>query len=56
MTDEVEAHELTGRDRDRWFDEVTRMYPGFAIYQRRASNRGVPVLRLDRSGRSIRES
>jgi deazaflavin-dependent oxidoreductase (nitroreductase family) len=48
VTGEVEAHELTGREHDRWFDEAARMYPGFAIYQQRASNRRVPILRLTR--------
>jgi deazaflavin-dependent oxidoreductase (nitroreductase family) len=48
VTGEVEAHELTGPERDKRFDEAARIYPGFAIYQQRASNRRIPVLRLDR--------
>jgi deazaflavin-dependent oxidoreductase (nitroreductase family) len=47
VTDDVEVHELTGDERDRWFEYAARVYPGFLTYQQRASNRRIPVLRLD---------
>lgn len=44
--EDVEAHELTGDERDRWFEKAARMYPGFVTYEQRASNRRIPVLEL----------
>ncbi len=38
---------LTGEERATWFRQAVRMYPGYVVYQRRAGNRRIPVLRLD---------
>ena len=46
-TRQVQAHELTGQERDRCFEHAVRMHPGFAIYRTRAANRRIPVMRLD---------
>jgi deazaflavin-dependent oxidoreductase (nitroreductase family) len=46
-TRQLEAHELTGQERDRWFEQAVRMHPGFAVYRERASNRRIPVMGLD---------
>jgi F420H(2)-dependent quinone reductase len=43
----VEARELTGPERNRWFGRAVRMHPGFAVYRERATNRRIPVTRLD---------
>jgi hypothetical protein len=46
----VTVHELTGRERDRVYDEQARRYPGFADYARQtAGARTIPVLALRRS-------
>ncbi len=46
----VTVHELTGRERDRIYDEQARRYPGFADYARQAAGaRTIPVLALRRS-------
>ncbi len=46
----VTVHELTGKERDRIYDEQARRYPGFADYARQtAGARTIPVLALRRS-------
>jgi deazaflavin-dependent oxidoreductase (nitroreductase family) len=44
---EVVAHELIGPERDRCFLKAAEIHPGFAVYEDRAANRTIPVLRLD---------
>jgi deazaflavin-dependent oxidoreductase (nitroreductase family) len=44
---EVEAHELTGEERERCFQRGVEMYPGFAVYRRWAAGRQIPVIKLD---------
>jgi deazaflavin-dependent oxidoreductase (nitroreductase family) len=41
----VHATELEGAERDRWYAEQARRYPGFADYQRKTS-RVIPVVAL----------
>jgi deazaflavin-dependent oxidoreductase (nitroreductase family) len=48
-TRQVEAHELTGPDRDRCFQDAVKVHPGFLVYEQRASTRRIPVLRLELS-------
>jgi deazaflavin-dependent oxidoreductase (nitroreductase family) len=50
-TYDVDAPELTGAERARCFDEVAKIHPGFDVYRRRASDRRIPVMRLDRRRR-----
>ena len=46
----VTVRELTGKERDRIYDEQARRYPGFADYARQtAGARTIPVLALRRS-------
>jgi deazaflavin-dependent oxidoreductase (nitroreductase family) len=47
VTYEVEARELTGEERERYFQQGVEMYPGFAVYRRRAAGRRIPVIKLD---------
>ncbi len=42
----VEAHELAGEERERYFQRAAEIYPGFERYRRWASERRIPVLRL----------
>lgn len=49
VTRNVEAHELTGPERDRCFQNATTTHPGFVTYQVRAADRLIPVLTLDPS-------
>jgi deazaflavin-dependent oxidoreductase (nitroreductase family) len=45
----VTVHELTGKERDRIYDEQARRYPGFADYARQTAGvRTIPVLALRR--------
>ena len=37
---------LEGDERDRWWHELVRVYPRFAAYQVRATERVIPVVRL----------
>jgi deazaflavin-dependent oxidoreductase (nitroreductase family) len=46
VTREVEAHELSGAERERCYQRGEDMYPGFIYYRRWAANREIPVLRL----------
>jgi deazaflavin-dependent oxidoreductase (nitroreductase family) len=41
------ASELEGAERDRAWELAVRRYAGYAIYQRRAGSRRIPVLALD---------
>jgi deazaflavin-dependent oxidoreductase (nitroreductase family) len=46
----VTVHEITGKERDRIYDEQARRYPGFADYARQTAGvRTIPVLALRRS-------
>ena len=42
---EVVARELTGEERERWFELGVEIYPGWTHYSRRADRR-IPVLEL----------
>jgi len=44
---EVEAHELSGAERERCYLRGEEMYPGFTHYPRWAAGRQIPVLRLE---------
>jgi hypothetical protein len=51
------VHELTGKERDRIYDEQARRYPGFADYARQTAGvRTIPVLALRRSWHVARGS
>ncbi len=47
VTYEVEARDLTGEERERYFQRGVEMYPGFAQYRRWAADRRIPVIKLD---------
>ncbi len=47
VTYEVEAHELTGVEGERYFKQAVEMYPPFVNYRRWAADRRIPVLKLD---------
>jgi len=47
---EVEARELAGEERERYFERGAEVYPGFDHYRRWASHRRIPVLTLDPVG------
>lgn len=47
VTREVEAHELTGEEAERYFQRAAEMYPGFVHYRRWAAGRRIPVVSLD---------
>lgn len=47
VTRAVEAHELTGDEKNRHFRRAAAIYPGFKHYRRWASGRPIPVLRLE---------
>jgi deazaflavin-dependent oxidoreductase (nitroreductase family) len=49
VSDEYEAHELTGEERDRYFRYGVEANPGWIQYRRRAAGRHIPVIRLERS-------
>jgi len=41
------AHELTGQERDRWYEQGIRIYPGWTSYRERtAAHRVIPVIEL----------
>lgn len=42
----VEAHELTGAERERWYDRGVDIYPGWTEYRKRAAHRTIPVIEL----------
>ena len=44
-TREVEASEVSGADRERFFERATAIYPGYAHYRKRAE-REIPMIRL----------
>ena len=43
---EVEAQELSGDERERWYALGMGIYPGWASYRRRAAHRQIPVMEL----------
>jgi deazaflavin-dependent oxidoreductase (nitroreductase family) len=43
----VEAHELTGEERDRAYREAAELHPAFDVYEQRTQGRTIPVLRLE---------
>jgi deazaflavin-dependent oxidoreductase (nitroreductase family) len=45
-TREVEAQELSGEERERWYARGVDIYPGWTNYRRRAAHRVIPVLEL----------
>jgi deazaflavin-dependent oxidoreductase (nitroreductase family) len=47
VTHEVEAHELTGEEREQYFQRAIEMYPPFVHYRQWADDRGIPVIKLD---------
>jgi deazaflavin-dependent oxidoreductase (nitroreductase family) len=47
VTREVQARELAGDERDRYFQRGLEINPGWAHYRRRAGNREIPVISLD---------
>lgn len=42
----VEAHELSGQERDWWYQRGIDINPGWAQYRQRAAHRLIPVIRL----------
>jgi hypothetical protein len=42
----VATEVLSGEERERWWDRLVAIYPKFVSYQRRASHRTIPVVRL----------
>jgi deazaflavin-dependent oxidoreductase (nitroreductase family) len=42
----VQAHEATGDERDRLWQRDLEVYPGRAVYERRAAHRRIPVVVL----------
>jgi deazaflavin-dependent oxidoreductase (nitroreductase family) len=42
----VRAHEATGEERDRLWQQDLEVYPGRIAYARRAANRPIPVMVL----------
>lgn len=42
----VQAHEATGKERDRLWQRDLEVYPGRTAYERRAANRRIPVMVL----------
>jgi len=42
----VDAHEVTGQQRDRCIEHAAARYPGFLVYQARSPHRPIPVIRL----------
>jgi deazaflavin-dependent oxidoreductase (nitroreductase family) len=47
VTRTVEARELAGAERDRFFGLAAEIYPGFRHYRRWAAPRRIPVIRLE---------
>ncbi|HSK97335.1 MAG TPA: nitroreductase family deazaflavin-dependent oxidoreductase [Euzebyales bacterium] len=47
VTMQVTAHELTGPERDLWYERGIAMNPGWVLYRQRAAHRLIPVLRLE---------
>lgn len=43
---EVQAQELSGDERERWYELGMDIYPGWAQYRRRAAHRQIPVIEL----------
>jgi deazaflavin-dependent oxidoreductase (nitroreductase family) len=49
VTHEVVAHELTGEERERYFQRAIEMYPPFVHYLQWADDRRIPVIELDQA-------
>jgi deazaflavin-dependent oxidoreductase (nitroreductase family) len=47
VTHEVEAQEITGEERERYFRRAIEMYPPFVHYRQWADDRRIPVIKLD---------
>ncbi len=47
VTHEVEAHELTGEERERYFQRAVDMYPPFVHYLQWSGGRRIPVIELE---------
>jgi deazaflavin-dependent oxidoreductase (nitroreductase family) len=47
VTRPVLAHELTGAERDLWYDRGVTTNPGWIQYRERADHRQIPVIRLE---------
>ncbi len=43
---QVEAQELTGEERERWYARGVEIYPGWKEYRKRAAHREIPVIEL----------
>jgi deazaflavin-dependent oxidoreductase (nitroreductase family) len=43
---QVEAKELSGAERERWYARGVDIYPGWTSYRRRAAHREIPVIEL----------
>ena len=51
LTREMVARELEGEERDRWYENGIRIYPGWTSYRERtAEHRTIPVIRLSPAG------
>ncbi|HEY6775722.1 MAG TPA: nitroreductase family deazaflavin-dependent oxidoreductase [Thermoleophilaceae bacterium] len=42
----VLAHELSGGERERWYERGIEIYPGWRQYRERAAHRRIPVIEL----------
>jgi deazaflavin-dependent oxidoreductase (nitroreductase family) len=47
VTYEVEAHELTGEESERYFQQAIEWYPPFINYRQWAVDRRIPVIKFD---------
>jgi hypothetical protein len=43
---EVVAHEITGDERERWYERGIEIYPGWRQYRERAAHRQIPIVEL----------
>ena len=43
---QVQAKELSGAERERWYARGVNIYPGWTSYRRRAAHREIPVIEL----------
>jgi deazaflavin-dependent oxidoreductase (nitroreductase family) len=43
---EVVAHEVTGDERERWYERGIEIYPGWRQYRERAAHRQIPIIEL----------
>jgi deazaflavin-dependent oxidoreductase (nitroreductase family) len=47
VTHEAQAQELTGEERERYFQQAVEMYPPFVNYREWAANRRIPVIKFE---------